>query len=79
MTTEIQGFERVLEFQRKWPNVEVERFLWLHAGCEVLPKTEAVNSSEVDPSTSDLKPIFKEFFVCNVHGVRSASRDILEV
>jgi hypothetical protein len=67
MTIEIAGFPRVLEFQRKWPDVEVEKFLWLHAGCEVETKNETVNSSD------------KEFFICSIHNVRSASRDALEV
>jgi hypothetical protein len=79
MTIEKGGSPRVLEYQRTQPNVGIERFLLLHAGCNVAPKTEVLNSAEVDPSTGDPKPIFKEYFVCNVHNVRSASRDILEV
>jgi len=73
------GFPKVLEFQRRWPGVDVEKFLWLHVGCEVETKIEAVNSSEVDASSGDPKPIFKEYFVCDKHNVRSASRDALEV
>lgn len=78
MTNEIEGAS-VLEFQRKWSGVEVEKFLWLHAGCGVEPKTEAANSPKVDPATVDPEPIFKEYFVCSVHNVRSASRESLEV
>jgi len=79
MTAEKGGNIKVLEYQRTQQGVEVERFLWLHAGCDVQLKIKTLNSSEVDPSTGDPKPMIKEFFECSPHHVQSASRDILGV
>ena len=63
----------VSDFLRSQANLSWEAFRWLHAGCSVkvldLPTT---NSSETDPATGDLKPIFSQQLYCVNHGKRSA-------
>lgn len=68
-----ENVAKVLEIQRNVSGIEVEKFLWLHAGCDVQEKTIAFNSSESDPASGDPKPEFKTVFACASHGVTSAS------
>jgi hypothetical protein len=49
-----------------------ERFRSYHSICGVEPiDLPTKNSAEVDPTTSDLKPLFRKQLHCSVHNVSS--------
>lgn len=52
--------------------LELEDFRIKHQSpaCEIVEVTSAVNSSDIDPTSGDLKPIFVEVPFCKTHNAK---------